>query len=193
MPKAVGDFYNKQEQSSHLHFQQRQEVLYGQYANHHSCPKSSFHQRNFQDIINQLDRNLLVPEFIEVKKIDKNDFIGFPIPKYEKDIEQYTEDDCRFYGIMLGDGNISSVNNLAYVALNKDTKKDTMDFVENYLTKMNIHITYTYAHDKYVRLTWTRTNMFKFTYEMLYDANKESVNALGRQGLNRGRSLMKRN
>jgi ribonucleotide reductase alpha subunit len=132
-----------------------------------------YYQRSFNDIINQLDRNLLVPEFIEVKKIDKNDFIGFPIPKYEKDIGQYTEDDCRFYGIMLGDGNISSVNNLAYVALNKDTKKDTIDFVENYLTKMNIHITYTYVHDKYVRLTWTRTNMFKFTYEMLYDANKE--------------------
>jgi ribonucleotide reductase alpha subunit len=134
---------------------------------------NTYYQRNFKDIINQLDRNLLVPEFIEVKKINKNDFIGFPIPKYEKDIEQYTEDDCRFYGIMLGDGNISSANNLAYVSLNKDTKKDTIDFVENYLTKMNIHITYTYVHDTYVRLTWTRTNMFKFTYEMLYDANKE--------------------
>ena len=131
------------------------------------------YQRNFKDIINQLERNLLVPEFIEVKKIGKNDFIGFPIPKYEKDIEQYTEDDCRMYGIMLGDGNITSVNNLAYVALNKDTKIDTIEFVENYLTKMNIHITYTCVNDKYVRLTWTRTNMFKFTYEMLYDDNKE--------------------
>ena len=77
------------------------------------------------------------------------------------------------YGIMLGDGNISSVNNLAYVALNKDTKIDTIEFVENYLSKMNIHITYTCVNDKYVRLTWTRTNMFKFTYEMLYDENKE--------------------
>ena len=134
---------------------------------------NTYYQRNFTDIIHQLDRNLLVPEFIEVKNIGKNDFVGFPIPKYEKDIEQYTEDDCRFYGIMLGDGNISSGNNLAYVALNKDTKKDTLDFVENYLTKMNIHITYTYVNDKYVRLTWTRTNMFKFTYEMLYDENKE--------------------
>jgi ribonucleoside-diphosphate reductase alpha subunit len=135
-------------------------------------PNNTYYQRNFKDIINQLEHNLLVPEFIEVKKIDKNDFIGFPIPKYEKDIEQYTEDDCRFYGIMLGDGNISSVNNLAYVSLNKDTKKDTMTFVENYLTNLNIHITYTY-YDKCVRLTWSRTNMFKFTYEMLYDANKE--------------------
>jgi len=134
---------------------------------------NTYYQRNFKDIINQLERKLLVPEFIEVKKIGKNDFIGFPIPKYEKDIEQYTEDDCRMYGIMLGDGNISSVNNLAYVALNKDAKVDTIEFVENYLTKMNIHITYTCVNDKYVRLTWTRTNMFKFTYEMLYDENKE--------------------
>ena len=132
-----------------------------------------YYQRDFKNIINQLDRNLIVPEFIEVKNIKKNDFIGFPIPNYEKNIEQYTEDDCRLYGIMLGDGCISNVNNLAYVALNKDTKKDTIEFVENYLTKLNIHITYTYVNDKYVRLTWTRTNMFKFTYEMLYDENKE--------------------
>jgi ribonucleoside-diphosphate reductase alpha chain len=133
----------------------------------------TYYQRNFSDIVNQLKRNLLTPEFIEVKNIDKNDFIGFPIPKYEKDIEQYTDEDCRLYGILLGDGNISSVNNLAYVALNKDTKKETIEFVEQYLNSRNIHITYTYSNDKYVRLTWTRNNMFKFTYEMLYDSNKE--------------------
>ena len=132
-----------------------------------------FYQRNFNKVIQDLNMNLLVPEFIEVKNIDKNDFIGFPIPTYEKDIVQYTEDDCRFYGIMLGDGNISTVNNLAYVALNRTTKKETVEFVENYLTKLNIHITYTYVNDCYVRLTWTRNNMFKFTYEMLYDTNKE--------------------
>jgi ribonucleoside-diphosphate reductase alpha subunit len=131
------------------------------------------YQRKFDDVINQLDRNLLVPEFIEVKNISKNDFIGFPIPKYEKDIPQYTEDDCRFYGILLGDGNISNTRNTAYVALNKETKQDTIEFVENYLQKINAHITYTYKNDKYVRLTWSRNNMFKFTYEMLYDENKE--------------------
>uniref|UniRef100_A0A6C0D9I3 ribonucleoside-diphosphate reductase n=1 Tax=viral metagenome TaxID=1070528 RepID=A0A6C0D9I3_9ZZZZ len=132
-----------------------------------------YYQRNFNDVINQLERKLLVPEFIEVKNIDKNDFVGFPIPKYEKDIYQFNEEDCRFYGIMLGDGNISNVNNLAYVALNKLTKSDTIEFVENYLQSKNIHITYTYKNDAYVRLTWTRNNMFKFTYEMLYDSNKE--------------------
>jgi ribonucleoside-diphosphate reductase alpha subunit len=132
-----------------------------------------YYKTKFDDVINQLDRNLLVPEFIEVKNISKNDFIGFPIPKYEKDIPQYTEEDCRFYGILLGDGNISTSKNIAYVALNKETKQDTIEFVENYLQKINAHITYTYQNDKYVRLTWTRNNMFKFTYEMLYDNNKE--------------------
>jgi ribonucleotide reductase alpha subunit len=136
--------------------------------------KNNVHyQRNFDKVINQLDRNLLVPEFVEVKNISENDFIGFPIPRYEKDVIQYTEEDCRFYGIMLGDGNISSNRNTGYVALNKDTKRETMEFVEQYLNKINIHITYNYQNDKYVRLTWTRNNMFKFTYEMLYDDNKE--------------------
>jgi ribonucleotide reductase alpha subunit len=131
------------------------------------------YQRNFDKVINQLERKLLVAHYVEVKNISTNDFIGFPIPRYEKDITQYTEDDCRFYGIMLGDGNISSNRSAAYVALNKDTKRETIDFVEQYLNKININIGYTYQNDKYVRLTWTRNNMFKFTYEMLYDDNKE--------------------
>ena len=134
---------------------------------------NKYHQRNFTDILNQLKCKLIVPEFIEVKNIDKNDFVGFPIPKYEKDILQYTEEDCRFYGILLGDGHISSTRNQAYVALNKETKMDTIHFVEQYLAKINIHITYSYQNDAYVRLVWSRNNMFKFTYEMVYDENKE--------------------
>lgn len=131
-----------------------------------------FFQRKFTNIINDLERNLIQPDFIEVKNINKNDFVGFPIPEYEKDIQHYTEDDCRMYGILLGDGNISSTNNLAYVSLNKETKQDTITFVENYLSKQNSHITYTEIN-KNIRLTWSRNNMFKFTYEMLYDENKE--------------------
>jgi hypothetical protein len=52
-------------------------------------------------IRNLLDKKLLQPDFIEAKHIHANDYIGFPIPKYEKDIREYTENDCRFYGIFL--------------------------------------------------------------------------------------------
>ena len=134
---------------------------------------TNFCQTNFTEIINQLNRKLIVPEFIEIKNINKNDFVGFPIPKYEKDILHYTEDDCRMYGILLGDGNLSSSTNLVYVSVNIETKKETIHFVENYLSKLNIHITYNYQGDKNVRLIWSRNNMFKFTYEMVYDNNKE--------------------
>ena len=134
---------------------------------------NTYYQSKFTHIIHSLEKKLIQPEFIEIKNINKYDFVGFSIPKYEKDISHYSEDDCRMYGILLGDGNISSVNNLAYVSLNKDTKKDTMNFVENYLSKLNIHITYSYKDDKNVRLVWSRNNLFKFTYEMLYDENKD--------------------
>lgn len=133
---------------------------------------NTFYQTKFTSVINDLEKKLIAPEFIEIKNITKNDFVGFPIPKYEKDISHYTEDDCRMYGILLGDGNISSLNNLAYISLNKETKQNTITFIEDYLSKLNTHITYSYSGDKNVRLTWTRNNMFKFTYEMLYDDNR---------------------
>ena len=133
----------------------------------------TFYQTNFDNIENMLDRNIITPEFIEVKNINKNDFIGFPIPLYEKDIPHFTEEDCRFYGILLGDGHMNNKNNLSYVALNKETKANTILFVEEYLRKLNIHITYTEKDDKYLRLSWSKTSIFKFTYEMCYDNNKE--------------------
>jgi len=58
-------------------------------------------QMDCYHIRNLLDKKLLHPDFIEAKHIHANDYIGFPIPKYEKDIREYTEDDCRFYGIFL--------------------------------------------------------------------------------------------
>lgn len=134
---------------------------------------NKYYQRKFDSIINSLDKNLIKPEFIEVKNIEKNDFVGFPIPKYTKDIPELTEDDCRMYGILLGDGCLSQGNNLAYVALNTDSKKEAIVFVERYLREKNIHITYTKRDKNYVRLTWSRTNKFKFTREMIYDENSE--------------------
>lgn len=137
---------------------------------------------DFANIINQLDRNLLVPEFVEVKNIDAGDFIGFPIPTYEKDIPQYTEDDCRLYGILLGSGAISCTDGEVYVDLLTSENAETMEFIETYLRDINIplkleriprnpHNSSKLSSD--VRLHWTRTNMFKFTCEMLYSDSGE--------------------
>ena len=131
-----------------------------------------FVQTNFNYIISDLERKLVVPDFIEAKNVKENDFVGFPIPKWEQDIACFTEEDCRMYGILIGDGNLSATKNLCYVSLNSETKKDTIEFVEAYLLMLGIHITYSENH-KNIRLVFSRNNMFKFTYEMLYDENKE--------------------
>jgi ribonucleoside-diphosphate reductase alpha subunit len=131
-----------------------------------------YRQTSFDDIISNLKKGLLVPEFVEAKNINKNDFVGFPIPKWENDIAQFTEDDCRMYGILIGDGNISKTTNLCYVSLNIETKQDIVKFVENYLDKLGIHITYSNNNNN-VRIVFSRNTMFKFTYEMVYDENKE--------------------
>ena len=131
-----------------------------------------FVQTNFNYIISDLERKLVVPDFVEAKNVKENDFVGFPIPKWEQDIACFTEEDCRMYGILIGDGNLSATKNLCYVSLNSETKKDTIEFVEAYLLMLGIHITYSENH-KNIRLVFSRNNMFKFTYEMLYDENKE--------------------
>ena len=129
-------------------------------------------QTYFNDIIADLDKGLIAPDFVEAKNVDRNDFVGFPIPKWEQDIPQFTEDDCRMYGILIGDGNISRTNNLCYVSLSTETKQDIIEFVEGYLKTLGIHITYSHNHNN-VRLVFSRTTMFKFTYEMVYDENKD--------------------
>jgi ribonucleoside-diphosphate reductase alpha subunit len=132
-------------------------------------------QIDFVSIKNMLDRNLITPApgFIEVKNINKNDFIGFPIPQYEKDNIHFTEEDCRFYGILLGNGDINNTLNTYCLTLNKEKEANTILFVEEYLSKLNINISYSKKNDNYLTLSWNRTSIFKFTYEMCYDNNKK--------------------
>ena len=130
-----------------------------------------FIQSNFKSIISDLERKLVVPDFVEVKNVKENDFVGFPIPKWEQDIVHYTEDDCRMYGILVGDGHLSATKNQCSITINAE-KKDTIDFVEAYLQKAGIIPTHS-GKGRNARIEFSRNNMFKFTYEMLYDRNGE--------------------
>jgi len=126
-----------------------------------------FIQTNFKPIISDLERNLIVPDFIEVKNVKENDFVGFPIPKWEQDIVHYTEADCRMYGILVGDGHLTATKNQCSITINAE-KKDTISFVESYLQPLGIEVAHS-GKGRNARVEFSRNNMFKFTYEMLYD------------------------
>jgi ribonucleoside-diphosphate reductase alpha chain len=130
--------------------------------------------QNSYHIKNMLDKKMIDPDFIEVKNIKKNDYIGFPIPTYEKDIREYTEEDCRFYGIFLSsltrsNAHIDSTGNDPTISLEiSNTRNDAIQFIETYLNNYSIPFTKS-EKDELITFEWTRINRFKFTYEMFYE------------------------
>ena len=126
---------------------------------------------NFDVIRNRLEKNLAAPEFTDAKDLVEGDFLVFPIPSYVSDIERISEDDCRFYGILLGDGSIS--RSVSGVCLNTTTKADTADFVNNYLTNRGVTVL-RYEEGSTLRLKWSTTSPgFKWTHSQLYDNNDQ--------------------
>ena len=130
---------------------------------------STYIETKFKRLISALDRKLVVPEFVEAREVRKNDFVGFPIPKWEQDIVHFTEDDCRMYGILVGsDAELSQTCRIAF------TNVETLKFVETYLQNINI-IPITFDRTTYTNIVFTSNNMFKFTPEMIRDVKGEKM------------------
>ncbi len=128
---------------------------------------------NFDVIRNRLEKGYAKPEWVEAKELNENDLIVFPaFSKHEEDIYEYNLDDCRFYGMMLGDGHISANGRQAHMTMNGET--DDINFVRRYLYENGIHATITDKEDVIkMRFTWSAHLGFKFSREMLYDAEGE--------------------
>jgi ribonucleoside-diphosphate reductase alpha subunit len=127
---------------------------------------------NFDVIRNRLNKGFIEPEWIEAKDLTEDDLIMFPVSKYEQDIYTYSEDDCRFYGLMVGDGHISKDGKQAHITCHKD--KDDTNFMRSYLFGQGIHFT-TSEEGQKIRFTWSAHLGFKFSRTMLYDANDEKI------------------
>jgi len=126
---------------------------------------------NFSVIRNRLEKKITEVAFYDAEDLDVGDFLVFPIPTYESDIATISQDDCRFYGIILGDGYISS--SVAGVCLNDTSKKETCEFVVNYLENRGIKVNI-YNENVTVKICWSTTSPgFKFTKVQIYDENHQ--------------------
>ena len=127
---------------------------------------------NFDVIRNRLEKNIKVAEFVDARDLLVGDFVVFPIPSYEADIPSITEEDCRFYGILLGDGHISA--GMAGVCLNNTSKADIVEFVTDYLLRRGITPKISEEGNCTVHMKWSSNSPgFKFTKAQLYDSNKQ--------------------
>jgi len=100
------------------------------------------------------------PEFVEADKIIVGDYVGYPVPTFEQDIADYTLDDCRMWGIMIGAGWIHESNHSMSVSLQSE---DSQEFVQDYLRKFLVEVT--------SDLKWIAPPRFKITRQLLYDEN----------------------
>ena len=126
---------------------------------------------NFDVIRNRLEKKLAAPEFTDAKDLVEGDFLVFPIPSYVSDAKGISEEDCRFYGILLGDGHISG--SVGGVCLNTTTKAETAQFVNEYLTTRGVNVL-RYEEGSTLRLKWsTASPGFKWTRSQLYDDNHQ--------------------
>ncbi|MEO6039523.1 MAG: ribonucleoside-diphosphate reductase subunit alpha [Saprospiraceae bacterium] len=123
-------------------------------------------------IRNRLDKHFIEPEWVEAKDLTTEDLIAFPIPEFCHDIPQYTAEDCRFYGMMLGDGHIARDGKAAHITQNRET--DDVNFIKQYLYEHGIRWTESAAEgEKKIRFTWSAHLGFKFSRAMLYDEKGE--------------------
>ena len=123
---------------------------------------------NYDLIKNRLNSKFIEPEFVEGRRLNTDDFMTYVIPQYVYDIEEYTEDDCFMYGIMLGDGHITKGKTEYGVTLNNTTKQDLCIWVKEYLNQ-NILKYWTDERKGSYSIRWSNSHRNKFQRKMLYD------------------------
>ena len=127
---------------------------------------------NYNVIKNRLDKKIISNEWKDVKDLTTDDMLVYKIPKYEKDIENISEDDCYFYGVLLGDGCLDNLNQTGYISLHTINKNYILEFCEKYLSdrciqyKVNIQ-------ENTTRIRWNKNIAIPFRYAEVYDENKE--------------------
>lgn len=133
--------------------------------------------KNFNEIKNSLDLNLSGLDWYSAKDLSVGDFLVFPLSKYEKDLPEFSEDDCRFLGIMLGDGSVSGeYNTTANISIGQSKKdRDMLSFIEKYLTSKSVNYTIGTQkgyHDDSVTKVRFQITKLPFTLDDIY-ANKD--------------------
>ena len=128
---------------------------------------------NYSVIRNRLETNLANFDWVEAKELDEDDMIVYSIPKYEVDIKNITQEDCRTYGIILGDGCINGSNDTAgYVSMHTENKKETINHLVNYFEQRCIQ-TFITVEGNTTRLRWNRQLELPFRYNDFYNETKQ--------------------
>jgi ribonucleotide reductase alpha subunit len=134
---------------------------------------------NYNVIMNRLDKGIAKPGFVEAKTLRKDDFMVYPIPTpIEEDGTDITEDDCRFYGIMIGDGTMHKKKdkNTVECGVTLGYAKDgTAQWLKAYLEAHNIHYWIVTPDTNCTTIKFTWSDKLPITIHDLYDEQHQKI------------------
>ncbi len=99
-----------------------------------------------------LEKGKIACEWVDAQELKKGDFVAQIIPKEVVAVSGFSEEDARFYGILLGDGHLSKKGE--WGVSGNPTCDLHLDFVRNYLKARNIRFWETGRGKTYVQIRW---------------------------------------
>jgi ribonucleoside-diphosphate reductase alpha subunit len=136
------------------------------------CLKNCKKMTNYSTIKNRLEKGLIKPEWCDAKDLTLDDMMIFNIPNYEVDNKKFSQDDCYFYGLMLGHGSMINKSTTSYISLNSKTKIANLEFIKTYLEQRYIRYFIT-SQDNTTRISWNKSVELPFRYSTIYNETKE--------------------
>lgn len=147
--------------------------------------------RSNDEYINQLEKGIISPSWIDSGELKVGDFIGKAIPKEVVDVEMFSEEDAFIYGLLLGDGHISGYE--VGISFNEITNSDSLFIVRNYLVDRDIKFWEAKSESEfYLQIKFSLSNLPWLNEDLLYDeqGNKRLHNSLSHLPLNKSLQII---
>ena len=126
---------------------------------------------NYDEFKYKLSHNEINTDWKDVKDLQIGDMLVHAIPKYEKDSELFSEEDCLFYGLMLGRGSYKNNSKFGSISF-QDISHKYCEFIEEYLQKYCVQFEKNWIYNnKWVKFEWNKNISLPIRFNDIYDNN----------------------
>lgn len=110
-------------------------------------------EQSVRRTMGQLDRGKVKAEWIGAGQLQRGDYIAQVIPTEIVPVEGLTEEDAHMYGILLGDGHLST-DGYEWGVSGNPQRDAHLSFVQEYLSARGIHCWFNERGDSYLQIRW---------------------------------------
>jgi len=120
----------------------------------------------------QIEKGTIKHDYIDAKELNDKSMIAYSIPKYVSDVPSITNEDCYFYGIMLGNGHYNTHNQTGHIELHNTRKVEVLNFCKIYLETKCVQYEIS-DNGNMRRIQWYKNIVLPFRHSDIYDEFKE--------------------